>query len=100
MVMPDASISTVKGRSNCGRAKIGDVVMAVLSRSKVVCDSGVQRKASLRSREVRGVAIEALHEFPVEARKSQKGANVVVNNKNRWNTDSYHFLWTGRRVLK
>lgn len=100
MAVHDASVLTVKGRSNRRRVRIGAVVMAVLSRSKVVCDSGVQRKASLRSREVRGVAIEALHEFPVEAHKSQKGANVVVNNKNRWNTDSYPFLWTGRRVLK
>ena len=59
MVVPDASVSTVKGSLKLGRANTGAVVMADLSFSKAVCDSSDHSNASLHSRLVNGVAIAA-----------------------------------------
>lgn len=59
MVMPNVSVSKVKGKSNFGRASTGAEVMAVLSCSKAACDSSDQPKVSLHSKEVRGMAMAA-----------------------------------------
>lgn len=59
MVVPDASVSTVKGSLKLGRANTSALVMAVLSLSKAFCDSCDHSNASLHSRWVSGVAIAA-----------------------------------------